>query len=672
MGGQHSQFISSAEDIFKDTNWFKKNTLDRIEAANEFMEQIPRVSEFIGYLEKRGKTPATATADELRRASEAAADVTVNFGRSGSIGRIINSSLVPFFNPAMQGWSKIARVMTKDKSVKGYLNLIAKAGALGVAPAALNEILLADNENYQLINERDRAVNYYIPLDADNPLNKLFGSKKNGTKDGEVFLKIPKARFLSVMGMGTQKALGTTDIPWGDIVSISSDQIGPVGWSNNIFQQIKNSEIYNKDGKGKTWYGADIETDYDQKREAPDRYDVNTSKIGIEIGKKLGVSPKKVDYLIDSYTGVLGDIALPASKKAAGRTGGGVGGAVQGYLAKNFSTDTVTQNNLTTKMYDRINKLTQEKNSGDTSGKTEYGLWYLDKQSKDASEIRDKIRKIQNSDKSKNQKAKEIRPLQRKLNKITKTGIDTEKDFVKEAKKRIANLKDTDLDKDDQKKYGLENAMIATADKRGEDPWKIVNKAFKENENKVNMAKYAKKAGMDPLKFKEFYNIKAFDYDKSGRASKAELISYLNSRDDLTAQEKAILYAGTNKLFVKWGGNPFGDVGGGNNTKTAKSGGGRRRYGRRRYGRRRYGRRGYSSKKASGGTPQKAPAKLKQTQAEKVSVASVMKTASAPSGTAQQKLIRSTTGNNAYTNAVKSVKSKRAKKDIYKIKASKA
>ena len=631
MGGQHSQFISSAEDIFKDTNWFKKNTLDRIEAANEFMEQIPRVSEFIGYLEKRGKTPATATADELRRASEAAADVTVNFGRSGSIGRIINSSLVPFFNPAMQGWSKIARVMTKDKSVKGYLNLIAKAGALGVAPAALNEILLADNENYQLINERDRAVNYYIPLDADNPLNKLFGSKKNGTKDGEVFLKIPKARL--------------------------------VGWSNNIFQQIKNSEIYNKDGKGKTWYGADIETDYDQEKLPKDRYDANTSSIAINLGKLTGQSPKKIDYLIDSYTGVVGDIAIPRTRKATGRS----------WLAKNFSTDTVSQNNLTTKMYDRINKLTQQKNSGDTSGKTEYGLWYLDKHvAKDASEIRKQIREIQDSDKSKNQKAKEIRPLQRKLNKITKTGIDTEKDFVKEAKKRIANLKDTDLDKDDQKKYGLENAMIATADKRGEDPWKIVNKAFKENENKVNMAKYAKKAGMAPLKFKEFYNIKAYDYDKNGYPSKAELISYLNSRDDLTAQEKAILYAGTNKLFVKWGGNPFGDVGGGNNTKTAKSGGGRRRYGRRRYGRRRYGGRGYSSKKASGGTPQKAPAKLKQTQAEKVSVASVMKTASAPSGTAQQKLIRSTTGNNAYTNAVKSVKSKKARKDIYKIKASKA
>ena len=672
MGVQNAQLVNNAEDIFKDENWFKKNTIGRVADMNEFVETLPRLSEFISFLEKRGKTPTTATADEMRQAGEAAADVTVNFGRSGSIGRIINSSLIPFFNPAMQGWSKIARVLTKDKSVKGYLNLIAKGAMLGVAPAAVNEWLLSDNKNYQMINERDRAVNYYIPLDKDNPLNKLFGSTKSGVKDGEVFLKIPKARFLSILGMGTQKAMGTTDIPWADIVSISKDQIGPVGWENNIFKPAMDSAITDEKSKGKTWYGADIETDYDQKREAPDRYDVNTSKIGIEIGKKLGVSPKKVDYLIDSYTGVLGDIALPASKKAAGRTGGGVGGAVQGYLAKNFSTDTVTQNNLTTKMYDRIDKLTKKKNSGDTSGKTEYGLWYLDKHvAKDASEIRKQIREIQDSDKSKNQKAKEIRPLQRKLNKITKTGIDTEKDFVKEAKKRIANLKDTDLDKDDQKKYGLENAMIATADKRGEDPWKIVNKAFKENENKVNMAKYAKKAGMDPLKFKEFYNIKAYDYDKSGRASKAELISYLNSRDDLTAQEKAILYAGTNKLFVKWGGNPFGDVGGGGNTKTAKSGG-RRRYGRRRYGRRRYGRRGYSSKKASGGTPQKAPAKLKQTQAEKVSVASVMKTASAPSGTAQQKLIRSTTGNNAYTNAVKSVKSKRAKKDIYKIKASKA
>lgn len=656
MGGQHSQFISSAEDIFKDTNWFKKNTLDRIEAANEFMEQIPRMSEFIGYLEKRGKTPATATADELRRASEAAADVTVNFGRSGSIGRIINSSLVPFFNPAIQGWSKITRVITKDKSVKGYLNLIAKAGALGVAPAAINEMLLADNKNYQLINERDRAVNYYIPLDADNPLNKLFGSKKNGVKDGEVFLKIPKARFLSVMGMGTQKAMGTTDIPWGDIVSISSDQIGPVGWSNNIFGQIKNSEIYNKDGKGKTWYGADIETDFDQKKLPKDRYDANTSSIAINLGKLTGASPKKIDYLIDSYTGVVGDIAIPRTRKAAGRS----------WLAKNFSTDTVSQNNLTTKMYDRINELTQKKNSGDSSDGTKYGLWYLDKQSKDASEIRKQIRNIQDSSKSKDQKAKEIRPLQRKLNKITKTGMDTEKGFVKEAKKRIANLKDTDLSEKNQEKYGLENAMIATAKQRGEDPWKMVDKAFSQAKNRRKVSPYAKKAGMDPVKFKEFYNIKAYDLDGSGFANKTEAIQYLNSRDDLTGQEKAILFAGINKLFVK-NGNPFGDIGGGNNTKTASASSGRRRYGRRRYGRRRYGGSGSSAK---AGTPQKAPAKIKQTQAEKVSVASVMPT-TITSNSATKKLLEKTTGN-AYTNAMKSVKSKKARKDIYKIKASKA
>ena len=659
MGGLHGQFINSAEEVFKDENWFKKNTIGRIEQLNELTEQMPRMAEFISFLEKRGKTPKTATADELRQAAEAAADVTVNFGRSGSIGRIINKSAVPFFNPAIQGFAKIGRVLTKDKSVSGYIKLISKGAMLGIAPAALNEWLLRDNENYQMINERDRAVNYYIPLDADNPLNVLFGSKKNGTKDGEVFLKIPKARFMSVLGMGAQNAMGTTKIPFADFVTISRDQIGPVGVSNNIFQQIVNSGITNNDSAGKTWYGADIENTRDQSKLPKDRYDENTSSVAIKLGELTGKSPKKIDYLIDSYTGVVGDVLIPKTRKASTR----------GFWAKNFSTDTVSQNNLTTKMYDRINELTQKKNSGDTSASTEYGSWYLNNRTNKASEIRDKIRSIQNSNKSKEQKAREVRPLQRQLNEINKNGLTTEGSFVKAAKKYVERMNKSSLSDSTKRKYGLENAMVATAKDRDEDPWKLVKEYTKQSKYRSAYAKYAKAAGLDPVTYKEYYNLKDWDLDGNGYAKKSEVISYLNGRDDLTAEQKAVLYAGHGGWLAK-GANPYGSVGG---SKVGSSGSGRRRYGKRRYSKRSSSK---SSKtkdgKAVGATGTKVKSTVPKSTTKTTSVADVMKKNASTKATASAvaKILKSSSSAD-YEQAAKAAVKKKSNKNIYKITAKK-
>ena len=665
MGGQHGQFINSASDIFKEENWLKKNTLGKIEAWNEITEQMPRLAEFRAYLEKLGKTPKTATPDELRRAAEAAADVTVNFGRSGSIGRIVNKSVIPFFNPAVQGFAKIGRVLTKDKSVSGYVKLLSKMAVLGAGPELVNEMIIGDNPNYQMINERDRAVNYYIPLDADNPLNVLFGSNINGTKDGEVFLKIPKARFLSIIGMGTQSIRGTNDIPFVDFLKISKDQIGPVGVSNNIFQQFINSGVLNNKSKGKTWYGADIENTGDTNKLPKDRYDEKTSSIARTLGEITGRSPKKIDYLLDSYTGVIGDIALPATASAAQRGGSGPIGAIRSFAAKNFSTDSVSQNNLTNKVYERVDELTQKKGSGDTSAETEYGLSYFNKRNAKASEIRDKIRSIQNSSKSKEQKAREVRPLQRELNKLNKTTLDTEKSFVKAAKKYVDRLSNAPLADETKKNYGIENAMIATAKDRGEDPWKLVKEYTKQSKYRPKYAKYAKAAGLSPVEYKEFYNLREYDLDQSGgMPSKKEATTYLNSRDDLTQEQKAVLYAGLGGWLAK-GPNPYGSVGG---SRVGSGGSGGRRYGSRRR---------YSSRRSSGGSRKSTSGKAvgattttnKPKSVKLTSVADIMKSSNSKTATASAlaKILKSSTQAD-YEAAAKKAVSKR-KKDIYKISA---
>lgn len=453
-GATHAQFIDP-EKVFDERTWLRTNTIDRIERLNEITEQIPRMAEFKAYLKKLGVTPETATAEQLKRASEAAADVTVNFGRSGSVGRLLNSSVIPFFNPAIQGADKLRRVFLNDHTLEGYSKLIAKSAMLGVAPTVLNEMMLAGNKNYEQISARDRMTNYYIPLDKDNPLAMLFGSKDVGAGDGEIMLKIPKARALSVFGAFTQKAMGKLkDAGAGDILMFANDQVGPVGLNNALWAPIVNTMA------NKTWYGGQLDTDYETKNvTASKRYNANTSSISIGLAKALSkagieVSPKRIDNLIDSYTGIAGDFALGNTRKAAQR----------GILAKAFSTDTVTQSDVQSRYYKKLSELQGSKNANGkfTSKKTQKAYENMDSWNDRIGAIRNAINNVQDSNAK--DKAEKVRELTKIRNKLMKNALKGKKNTsvtgdMRSIAKVIGNKKAFEMtasasDKKILKKYG--------------------------------------------------------------------------------------------------------------------------------------------------------------------------------------------------------------------------
>lgn len=57
--------------------------IQRIQSVNEALEQLPRLAEFITVVEKGG-----TGYENVQKALLAAADVTVNFGRSGTWGNL--------------------------------------------------------------------------------------------------------------------------------------------------------------------------------------------------------------------------------------------------------------------------------------------------------------------------------------------------------------------------------------------------------------------------------------------------------------------------------------------------------------------------------------------------------------------------------------------------------
>lgn len=356
-GTKKSQFTNVSDELRNSKNWFKKNIVGRIEAANDAVEAFARMTEFHATFKEKGVSIKDANRDLLNLASQRAADITDNFGRSGKWGKSLNRGTVPFFNPAMQGASKTIRMFqdAKAEGLKGWLSLASKAAIVGVAPSVINELLHADDENYQNLNARDKQ-SYY-----------LFRRK-----DGQ-YVKIPKGRVAATLGLIPQ-AIASGDADERNVLGLlrmAFQQTGPVNpFDSNVlsaFFAVKNN---------KSWTGNPIQSQWEEdNKNSEDIWDGSTSEIGkalgkLELSKKLKLSPKKIDYLIDAETGVFGDLLLPATTKA--RTGNKKGmskaaAAALQMATRRFTLDSVYSNKTMEKYYDQVEKLTKDTNSSNKS-----------------------------------------------------------------------------------------------------------------------------------------------------------------------------------------------------------------------------------------------------------------------------------------------------------------
>lgn len=382
--------------------------LRAIEAANSAIEATPRLAEYIGTIKKdvdaqlrsegsslkkfkqelqdelygAGKELTEeqtekfsdefakrvldmASTDTIEKAARNAADITLNFSRNGVIGKALNMGWVPYFNPSVQGLSKTVRMFTENgaEGAKSLLNFGMKLGTLTMAPAVINEVLCADNRDYQNLATREKDSNFFIPLG-----------------DGK-FVKIPKPRENSVLAEPVTYGLryfmdkahvGTIEpgeySQWKDLgqffVSMK-DNIGPANPMNdNIFSPIVRL------AQNKTWYGGSIESVSELlgKKEGElknsDIADNTTSAWAIAIGQqKIGnttisdlthMSPKKIDDLMDSYLGVIYDLGISQTAEV---TNGNP-------FVNQFIKDSVFSNKNGTELWAEFGKANEPKTTG--------------------------------------------------------------------------------------------------------------------------------------------------------------------------------------------------------------------------------------------------------------------------------------------------------------------
>jgi len=296
-----------------------------VEKFNNLTESIPRLAEFNRVLEKTGN---------ITDALFASNDVTVNFSRSGNLTKTADKG-VPYLAAGVAGLDKFFRGFISPKSA---LKTIVKSGAAISTPEIALYMVNKDNPNYQALDNRTKDNNFLIP-------------KEDGT-----FIKIPKSRelgvlFGSLLERVARKAEGQENSfkGFGNSLATSFSPANPI--DSNFISPATWNIATNKDFANRAIVPQGMLMD---KRSPYLQYDEKTTSIAKAIGElsnnvvEGGLSPKQIDYLVKSYTGVIGQLGSPLVTP---------GGSAKKTLSTQFVADPTFSNQSTTDFFDKLDKL---------------------------------------------------------------------------------------------------------------------------------------------------------------------------------------------------------------------------------------------------------------------------------------------------------------------------
>lgn len=494
-GGMTNTYFDYNEGIKKKPNKF----VEKIRSANEIVEQLPRLSEFISTLED-GKS--------LNEALYNAAEITTNFKRGGDITKALNRNGVNFLNASVQGLDKQFRNFSGQNGAKGYANLLVKATIMGILPSILNHILLDDDDDYEKLPESTKDLYYLFKYD-----------------DGK-FIRIPKGRVLSIFGAAARRTLETIegqDDSWKGFKDTVVNQIAPNNpIEDNILapiMQVKNN---------KTWYGSDLVSSRLQNELPKNQYDETTDEFSKWLGGKINVSPKKINYLIDQYSGGIGDVILPMITPQA----------KQNVLKDKFTTDSVLKNKYVSKFYDTLEKQTQIVNDPLSTDEDEIQLKYLNNTSKEMGDLYKEKRNIQMSKISNKEKTEKVREIQGKINELAENALQNYNNFSKN--QNSAKIGDEEYYKDSKGEW---KSLTDEAEQKNDNistetyadyKQKIYNETQKQKENgKLNKNQTLKQKDKIQILLDSKYSDKEKkaiyeNYIKSEKDTEYKIMSYTN------------------------------------------------------------------------------------------------------------------------------------------------
>lgn len=440
-----------------------RKPLDLFDGLNFSVEQLPRFAvylETIDRLEKQRKKGGNEYTDEEIKtiAVYNASDATVNFGRSGTVVKNLNTYGCTFLNAGVQGTSKFVRMFTqvKDGNVKTIafraLGLGVKLSIFGLSPRILSDIFYGDDDDDKgwmqelrelfFGNDAAKVQKEYAEMADYQKLNYYLIYAK-GT-----WIRIPRGRVAAFVRSfefnGTKVSEDEMDAL--DLVIAQMDMASDtILFGNPITNNILGPciEVWNN----KDNWGREIVSEYEDKGEGFHylEYDEDTSDLAIKLaefghyltgtrfGKEnsrlLDFSPKKLDHLISQYLGSYSNLIVPFLSGDQTLSEKGMDAVMS--LAKKFYVDPTLSNRLAGDYYDLKEEYTNIANAHD--GDSPYAV--VDYVFKDYNEqLKVKREMIQtitaDPNMTRKQKLDRVSEIRAEMNELYRQGIADAKDLL--------------------------------------------------------------------------------------------------------------------------------------------------------------------------------------------------------------------------------------------------
>lgn len=463
--------------------------LKKISEINEEIEMTPRLAEFISSIE---------AGDSIETSMYNSNEITTNFKRGGDITKTLDRNGITFLNAGVQGTVKQIRNVQEARieGTRGITKLAVRWTIAGLLPTLLMNMVWGDDDDYEELSDYVKN-NYYIIGKYDN---------------GE-FIRIPKGRVVSVLQSFFQNVLN----------GIEGKEIDLKGFAdlieNNLLPSDPNESSLIAPIKqainNETWYGGDLVPTRLQNLPNAEQYDETTDSISIWLGKQLNISPYKINYVLDQYSGAIGDYILPYLTQEAESGNDSFTGKLIAPVKDKFTVDSTLKNQNISDFYSLSEKLTKKSNSSNATDEDILKNKYINSIKSEISKLYAEKREIQSSSSLKDSdKYNQSKELQKQINELSKTALNNYKNIEITDNYAIVGNKEYYKNSND------EWTKIDTESPK----YKIANLITKYN----NYLKYN-----DEIK-----NIKN-QYDNSNTRKNA-VIKYVNSLD-LTIPQKAML-----------------------------------------------------------------------------------------------------------------------------------
>ena len=421
--------------------------MQAIPNLNEIIELTPRYAEFKASLEH-----GTSVTEAMYNARE----LTTNFGRGGYITKALNRNGFTFLNASVQGFDKMIRNFTGANGAKGVAvgitGVLTKVTVLGIAPALFNAAAFGAGDDDE--DESYKALPNYIKDNYYLFKVKGLGNKTSKYYDG-TFLRIPKGRVLSVFGSAARRTLeyakGDKNAFDGYLKNVDS-QIGINNpEENNIFAPIKQA-FGSKNGEA--WYGGDIIPKRLQNKPEAEQYDESTDEFSKWLGKILNISPYKINYLVDQYSGGAGDIVLPMITKETTNGATTATDYLMAPIKDKFIVNSTDDNKYASNFYSSLEQAQKKANGEKSKVEDKLKYKYMSSISSDMSKLYKEKREIQLDDSlSKKQKYKKVQNVQKEINRLAEEGT---KDYkVKDLKSNYGKIANKEYYKNNKNEWSV-------------------------------------------------------------------------------------------------------------------------------------------------------------------------------------------------------------------------